>query len=45
MPNNCVCAKCKYSIPAPLGVRCSMLKCPRCGSQMREGNPDYSPLK
>lgn len=31
---NCVCLKCKLSVPHRAGVPCSEVKCPKCGETM-----------
>ncbi|HII29731.1 TPA: hypothetical protein HA317_01550 [Candidatus Woesearchaeota archaeon] len=33
----CVCTRCGFSMPAPKGVDCSMVRCPKCGGMMRPG--------
>jgi NAD-dependent SIR2 family protein deacetylase len=31
---NCVCAKCGEKVPHERGVKCTELKCPKCGKTM-----------
>ena len=42
---NCVCTKCNFSMPAPQGVDCSLVKCSRCGSSMRIGGTSATPVE
>ena len=45
IPGYCICIKCGYSMPAPKGVDCSQLKCPKCGSPMRNALPEIDRLE
>ena len=31
---NCICAKCGHKIPHQQGVKCTKIKCPKCGKPM-----------
>ena len=39
----CVCTKCGYSMPAPKGLDCGLMKCPKCQSPMRSGGTGFAP--
>tara|TARA_Y100000310_G_scaffold310148_1_gene355041 strand:- start:88 stop:240 length:153 start_codon:yes stop_codon:yes gene_type:complete len=41
----CVCTKCGFSMPAPKGVDCSGMKCPKCGGAMKNGGAGFEPLE
>ncbi|MBD3354583.1 hypothetical protein GF361_01200 [Candidatus Woesearchaeota archaeon] len=43
--DRCVCTKCSYSMPAPKGIDCSQIKCPKCGAPMRTGGAGISPVE
>lgn len=30
----CICAKCGEKIPHQRGIKCTILKCPKCGNKM-----------
>ncbi|MBD3249656.1 hypothetical protein GF336_06440 [Candidatus Woesearchaeota archaeon] len=43
--DRCVCERCGFSMPAPKGVDCSQVRCPKCGSAMRTGSTAPQPLQ
>ncbi len=45
IPGNCVCTNCNLSMPAPQGVDCSQVKCPKCGAPMRAGGTGVTPVE
>ena len=41
----CVCTSCGFSMPAPKGIDCSQMKCPKCRAPMRSGGTGFTPTQ